>query len=82
MAAPALKHAPAKAPSPSSFSPSPLRSGDYLSDELSLFRCVSTGPAYDPDATALLEDCMTLELLVLPLEELGEGAIRLVRPGA
>ncbi len=56
----------------------PLATGTYITDDLDLFRCVSVGPAHDPDATALLEDCLTLELIVLPLPELNSAKYRLI----
>lgn len=64
--------------------PVPLRlaAGTYLTDEVNLFRCVSTGPSKDSGATALLEDCRTLDLIVFPLDELARQSLRLVQPRA
>lgn len=62
--------------------PSPLRltAGTYVTDEHQLFRCVSAAPRNEPGATALLEDCLTLEHVVFPLEDLGAGRLRVVEP--
>ncbi len=59
-----------------------LAAGAYLTDERDLFRCVSTAPPDDPAATALLENCSTLELVVLPLRDLTAGTVRIVQPSA
>jgi hypothetical protein len=77
MSLPAVRHA-----SPKGSLPSPIRltAGTYLTDEHDLFRCVSVAPAHELGATALLEDCLTLDLLVLPLEDLDAEKLRLVEP--
>lgn len=52
--------------------------GTYLTDETSLFRCVSADLTGDPDGTALLEDCGTLSTFVLPLADFGDSGLRVV----
>jgi len=67
----------------SEVSPSPslrLKAGDYVTDEHSLFRCLSTAPAHEPGATALLEDCLTLAHVVFPLDQLDPAKLRMVEP--
>lgn len=59
-----------------------LAAGAYLTDEASLFRCVSVAPPGDSDATALLEDCRTLDLIVFPLDDLYSANLRVVQPHA
>jgi hypothetical protein len=64
-------------------SPSPLlrlEAGTYVTDEQRLFRCLSTAPAHEPGATALLEDCLTLEHVVFPLDQLVPESLRIVQP--
>lgn len=61
-------------------SPLPLKAGDYLTDESHLFRCISLGPAHERAATILLEDCLTLEPVVLPVDELEGTKLRIVQP--
>ena len=56
-----------------------LTAGAYLTDETSLFRCVSADLTGDPDGTALLEDCGTLGTFVLPLAEFADSGLRVVR---
>jgi hypothetical protein len=70
----AIKAAPAPAPAPT-----PVLPGSYLTDETNLFRCVSAEMTGDPEGTALLEDCLTLEPRVVPLRGLDSG-LRVVRP--
>jgi hypothetical protein len=57
-----------------------LETGIYVTDERNLFRCVSVAPTQESGATALLEDCLTLELLVIPLAELDSDKLRIVQP--
>jgi hypothetical protein len=59
-----------------------LEPGTYLTDELHLFRCVSVGPADEPNATALLEDCRTLAMEAFPIAELNAADLRIVQPAA
>lgn len=69
------------APSAPSASRLPLRivaPGAYLTDETSLFRCVSADLTGDPEGTALLEDCWTLGTFVLPLAEFDSSGLRVV----
>jgi len=51
----------------------------YLTDETHLFRCVSAEMTGDPEGTALLEDCRTLETFVVPLAGFAGAALRVVR---
>jgi hypothetical protein len=60
--------------------PQRLTAGTYLTDEVDLFRCVSVGPPDAAGATALLEDCRTLDLIVFPLDDLWRHELRLVEP--
>jgi hypothetical protein len=62
--------------------PSPLRltAGTYVTDEHQLFRCVSAATPHEPGATALLEDCLTLEHVVFPLDKLDPEKLRIVQP--
>lgn len=64
--------------------PVPLRlaAGTYVTDETNLFRCVSVAPPSELGATALLEDCHSLELVVFPLEDLARAKLRTVQPHA
>jgi hypothetical protein len=64
--------------------PVPLRlaAGTYVTDESNLFRCVSVAPSSESGATALLEDCGTLELIVFPLDDLARARLRVVEPAA
>jgi hypothetical protein len=59
--------------------PHGLAAGTYVTDELNLFRCLSVDPSLIPDATVLLEDCTTLEVLILPLDEETMAHLRVVR---
>lgn len=72
----AAPHAPA--PTPERL---PLRvlPDSYLTDGRSLFRCVSAEMTGDPEGTALLEDCRTLETFVLPLARFDGAGLRVVR---
>jgi hypothetical protein len=56
-----------------------LAANTYVTDERKLFRCVSAAPASEPGATALLEDCLTLEHLVFPLDQLDPEKLRVVK---
>jgi hypothetical protein len=77
MPTPALRsRRPAALPAP----PFELATDTYITDGRNLFRCVSAAPAHDLGATALLEDCKTLELCVLSLEELDPEEFRIVEP--
>ena len=51
-----------------------------MTNEHQLFRCVSAAPAHEPGATALLEDCLTLELVVFPLTDLDSEKLQVVQP--
>jgi hypothetical protein len=66
------------APAPESL---PLRvlPDSYLTDETHLFRCVSAEMTGDPEGTALLEDCRTLETFVVPLARFDGAGLRIVR---
>lgn len=77
MTIPALK---VRTPAVSSPPPLLLAAGTYVTDEHSLFRCVSTAPAHEPGATALLENCFTLEHVVFPLDQLDPEKLRVVQP--
>ena len=68
--------APASAPSRL-----PLRvlPDTYLTDETHLFRCVSAEMTGDPEGTALLEDCRTLETFVVPLAGFDGLDLRVIR---
>jgi hypothetical protein len=59
----------------------PLRvvADTYLTDETNLFRCVSAEMTGDPDGTALLEDCHSLETFVVPLAKFDATGLRIVR---
>lgn len=59
--------------------PHGLTAGSYVTDELNLFRCLSVDRSLMADATILLEDCMTLEVLILPLDEATMAHLRVVR---
>jgi hypothetical protein len=59
-----------------------LTAGAYLTDETNLFRCVSVAPPGEPERTALLEDCSTLDLIVFPLDDLSSANLRVVKPHA
>ncbi|HEX5763778.1 MAG TPA: hypothetical protein VFY04_11750 [Solirubrobacterales bacterium] len=50
-----------------------------MTDEVHLFRCVSAEVTGDPEGTALLEDCRTLETFVVPLATFDESGLRVVR---
>jgi hypothetical protein len=52
----------------------------YLTDEVNLYRCVSAEMTGDPAGTALLEDCRSLEMFVVPLATFDESSLRIVRP--
>ena len=66
------------APAPSRL---PLRvlPDTYMTDEVHLFRCVSAEVTGDPEGTALLEDCRTLETFVVPLATFDGSGLRVVR---
>jgi hypothetical protein len=66
-------------PNGSIATPLRLAAGTYVTDEQSLFRCLSAAPAHEPGATALLEDCLTLEHIVFPLDELDPEKLRIVK---
>lgn len=77
MSIPAVR--PVSSPRSSLPVPQRLTAGTYLTDEQNLFRCVSAAPPHEPAATALLEDCRTLDLVVFPLADLDEANLRVVR---
>jgi hypothetical protein len=58
--------------------PHGLTAGAYVTDELNLFRCLSADRSLLPDATVLLEDCTTLEVLILPADD-AATTLRVVR---
>lgn len=68
----------APAPAPSRL---PLRviPDSYVTDETNLYRCVSAEMTGDPEGTALLEDCRTLETFVVPLAKFDGAGLRVVR---
>jgi hypothetical protein len=76
----AAPSAPQTAPAPAP-SRLPLRvlPETYLTDDANLFRCVSAEMTGDPDGTALLEDCRTLDTFVIPLAEFDNVGLRIVR---
>ena len=78
MSLPAVR--PVSSPKSSLPVPLSLAAGAYLTDEINLFRCVSVAPSSDSEATALLEDCRTLDLIVFPLDDLGSAPLRVVQP--
>lgn len=52
----------------------------YLTDESSLFRCLSIERSEDPYTTMMmLEDCLTLEVIILPMDEVAWAGLRIVR---
>lgn len=51
----------------------------YLTDDTHLFRCVSAEMTGDPEGTALLEDCRTLETFVIPLAKFDATGLQVVR---
>lgn len=51
----------------------------YLTDETNLYRCVSAEMTGDPEGTALLEDCRSLETFVVPLAKFDAAGLRVVR---
>jgi hypothetical protein len=55
--------------------------GSYLTDGQRLFRVVAPFPPAQESATALLEDCLTLEVTPFSPDELYEMRLRLVRAG-
>jgi hypothetical protein len=57
-----------------------LAAGAYVTDESNLFRCISVDDSRHPDATVLLEDCLSLEVLILPMAEIAAADLRVVRP--
>jgi hypothetical protein len=59
--------------------PHNLTAGTYVTDGHNLFRCLSADRSLIPDATILLEDCMTLEVLILPMDEAAKAHLRVVR---
>lgn len=61
--------------------PEGIAEGAYFTDEADLFRCLSVDRSADPAATVVLEDCRTLELLVLPVEDVPSACLRVVVPG-
>jgi hypothetical protein len=62
--------------------PSSLRltAGTYVTDEHRLFRCISAAPPGEPGATALMENCRTLEHVVFPIAKLDPEKLRIVQP--
>jgi hypothetical protein len=57
-----------------------LAMGAYVTDGSNLFRCISVDDSRHPDAAALLEDCLSLEVLILPATEVAAADLRVVRP--
>jgi hypothetical protein len=52
---------------------------DYLTDGTRLLRCLSVDGSPHPFASALFEDCMTLEVVIIPTTELSAEGLRTVR---
>jgi hypothetical protein len=76
MQTPAVRPSRSRDPQPP---PHCLAAGTYVTDEVNLFRCLSVDRSLIPDATVLLEDCMTLEVLILPLDGATMAHLRVVR---
>lgn len=55
--------------------------GTYITDGSNLFRCLSVRRPLDADPILALEDCRTLEVIVLPLTEAMAAHARVVRHG-
>lgn len=53
----------------------------YITDGSNLFRCLSVHRSPDTDPILALEDCLTLEVIVLPLTESVAIHARVVRQG-
>lgn len=51
----------------------------YLTDDANLYRCVAAEMTGDPEGTALLEDCRSLETFVIPLAKFDATGLRVVR---
>jgi hypothetical protein len=58
-----------------------LKVGDYVTDQRALYWVVQILTSCRPHA-AILEDCRTLEVLVLTPRDLSRLALRVVRPAA
>lgn len=69
-----------RTPGAASSRPLRLAAGTYVTDERNLFRCVSAAPADETGATALLEDCRSLDLVVFPMSDLDPAKLRVVEP--
>jgi hypothetical protein len=56
-----------------------LAPNTYVTDGANLFRCISVDRSAHIDAILVLEDCRTLEVILLPLTELLAANVRVVR---
>jgi hypothetical protein len=56
-----------------------LGPGAYITDGKGLFRCISIDHFDSSEATVLLEDCMSLDVVLWTMNELAATDIRLVR---
>jgi hypothetical protein len=57
-----------------------LTPGSYVTDEKRLFRCLSRDPMAGADEMILLEECVTLEVIICAADELAAAHMRLVEP--
>ncbi len=57
-----------------------FREGDYLTDQRRLYRVLQLVPATFNRRAAILEDCRTLDTLMLGPKELRRTCLQLVRP--
>lgn len=55
-----------------------LTPGSYVTDEKRLFRCLSRDPTAGGDEMVLLEECVTLEVIMCAAEELAATQMRMV----
>jgi hypothetical protein len=56
-----------------------LAPGGYITDGVTLFRCISIDHFHSSEATVLLEDCMSLDVVLWTMRELSAARVRLVR---
>jgi hypothetical protein len=59
--------------------PLDLQPDVYVTDGTRLLRCLSVDGSPVPFASALFEDCMTLEVVIVPTTEITEESLRVVR---
>jgi hypothetical protein len=60
--------------------PQSFQEGDYLTDRRRLYRVLQLVPAKFKRRGAILEDCRTLDTLMVPAKELRRMRLQLVRP--